>query len=132
MSELPDISGIHHVTLSVSDLEASIDWYSSLLGFEVVKRVTVDGLDKAMLTRGPLRVTLINHGEYAVRGPFSERRCGLDHLSFAVRDRATLDAWVARLDDAGVLRGDVKRGGTGDVVSFRDPDNIALEFYTLI
>jgi hypothetical protein len=27
-------------------------------------------------------------------GPFSERRCGLDHLSFAVPDRATLDAWV--------------------------------------
>ncbi len=131
MSEPPEITGIHHVTLSVNDLEASVDWYSRLLGFEVVKRVTVDGLDKAMLARGPLRVTFVNHGAYAVRGPFSERRCGLDHLSFAVPDRAVLDAWVERLDAAGVHRGDVKRGGTGDLVAFRDPDNIALEFYTL-
>lgn len=131
MNELPEISGIHHVTLSVNDLEASVDWYSRLLGFEVVKRVTVDGLDKAMLVRGPLRVTFVNHGEYAVRGPFSERRCGLDHLSFAVPDRVALDAWAARLDDAGVNRSDVKRGGTGDLIAFRDPDNIALEFYTL-
>ena len=48
----------------------------------------------------------------------------------AVADRATLDAWIAHLDGLGVAHGDVTRGATGDLIAFRDPDNIALEFYT--
>lgn len=131
MTNVPEISGIHHVTLSVSDLERSIAWYSDVLGAAVARRWAADGIDKALVKVGPVTITLVNHGDYAVRGQFSERRCGLDHLSFAVADRVTLDAWLARLDELGVTRGEISRGGTGDVLSFRDPDNIALEFYTL-
>jgi glyoxylase I family protein len=130
MTSPPEITGFHHVTLSVSSLDASIAWYRDLLGFTVLKRVLVNGLDKAMLTRDGMLVTFVGHGQAAIAGPFNERRCGLDHLSFAVADRQTLDAWVARLDAAGVARGQVTTGITGDLVAFRDPDNIALEFYT--
>jgi glyoxylase I family protein len=66
-----------------------------------------------------------------VPGPFNERRTGLDHLSFAVPDRAALEAWVARLDEHNVVHSDIVSGSTGDLVPFRDPDNIALELYTL-
>ena len=72
----------------------------------------------------------MGHGETAVPGPFDERRSGLDHLSFAVADRAALEAWVVRLDAHGVVHSDIVSGATGDLVPFRDPDNIALEFYT--
>lgn len=130
MTGFPAISGIHHVTLSVADLDTSIDWYRDVLGFVEVKRLAVDGLRKAMMVRDGLVLTFIDHGEKAEPGPFSERRCGLDHLSFAVLDRATLDEWVERLDAAGVNRGAVTAASTGDMVAFRDPDNIALEFYT--
>lgn len=129
MRKIPMISGLHHVTLSVSDLDASIAWYRDLLGFTEVKRLTVGGLAKAILARGELLVTFVCHGALAEPGPFSERRYGLDHLSFAVPDKATLDAWVQRLDAAGVNRGDVTRASAGEMVAFRDPDNIALEFY---
>ncbi len=130
MAETPSIDGIHHITLSVSDLDRSVRWYSEVLGFAERRRVQVNGMAKAMLIRDDLLITLTEHGEFAEPGPFNERHAGLDHLGVAVADRATLDAWIAHLDGLGVAHGDVTRGATGDLIAFRDPDNIALEFYT--
>lgn len=130
MSETPPVSGIHHVTLSVSDLDRSVAWYGEVLGFTEIRRLEAGGLRKAMLTRDGLLVTFVNHGDLAEPGAFNERRCGLDHLSLAVPDRPTLEEWVARLDAFNVPRGELTSGTVGDLVAFRDPDNIALEFYT--
>ena len=60
---------------------------------------------------------------------FDEDRVGLDHLSFAVADRAALDAAAARLDELGVVHGGVKDLGRAALLEFRDPDGIALELY---
>ena len=125
------IKGIHHVTLSVSDLDRSLEWYERVLGFELVRRLTHNGLEKGMVRRDGVLVTFVCHGDLAVPGPFDERQAGLDHLSFAVADRAALEAWVSRLDEHHVVHSDIVSGSTGDLVPFRDPDNIALEFYTL-
>lgn len=127
----PDIAGVHHVTLSVSDAAASADWYREILGFTILRHFTAEGLTKAMITRAGVTIVLVAHGELAVPGPFDERRTGLDHLSFAVADAAQLEKWAARLDAAGITRSAVKQGSTGSLLAFRDPDNIALEFYTL-
>jgi len=62
-------------------------------------------------------------------GEFDERRVGLDHLAFACADRAELERWQARLDELGVAHGGVVDAGYGSGLSFRDPDNIALEFF---
>jgi glyoxylase I family protein len=125
------IKGIHHVTLSVSDLDKTVEWYVRVLGFEEYRRLTHNGLDKAMVRRDGVLVTFVCHGDLAVPGPFNERQAGLDHLSFAVADRETLEAWVARLDEHGVVHSGIVAGNVGSLVPFRDPDNIALEFYTL-
>ena len=60
---------------------------------------------------------------------FDELRVGLDHLSFACTDRAELERWEARLDDLHVAYGGIVEAGYGSGLSFRDPDNIALEFF---
>ena len=129
MDPAPELAGIHHVTLSVSDLDATLAWYRDVLGFDPVMSAEVDGLRKALLTRDGIRVSFVEHGDLSEPGPFSERRVGLDHLSFAVAGRSELDRWAEILDGHGVRRSPIVAGTMGDVLSFRDPDNIALEFY---
>jgi catechol-2,3-dioxygenase len=62
-------------------------------------------------------------------GAFDEHRPGLDHVGFACRDRAELQAWADRLDELGIAHGGIVDAHYGSGVSFRDPDNIALEFF---
>ncbi|MEO6943783.1 MAG: VOC family protein [Lacisediminihabitans sp.] len=127
----PEISGIHHVTLTVTDAPTAAAWYRDVLGFEILREFQVNELTRVMLTRAGVKLVLNSHGDKAVPGMFSERRNGLDHLSLAVADRAVLEEWEAHLEAAGVIHSPVKDGSTGSLLAFRDPDNIALEFYTL-
>jgi glyoxylase I family protein len=60
---------------------------------------------------------------------FSELRPGLDHLAFACANRGELEAWEARLGQVGVTNGGIIDAPYGSGLSFRDPDNIALEFF---
>lgn len=128
---VPAISGIHHVTLTVTDAPTAAAWYGDVLGFEILREFQVNELTRVMLTRDGVTLVLDSHGDKAEPGPFSERRNGLDHLSLAVADRAVLEEWEAHLDAAGVVHSPLKEGSTGSLIAFRDPDNIALEFYTL-
>jgi glyoxylase I family protein len=61
--------------------------------------------------------------------PFNERRIGLDHLAFACSSRHDLEEWEARLDELGIDNGGIVDASYGSGLSFRDPDNIALEFF---
>src|SRR3954452_17775254 len=120
---------VTHVAITVSDLAASEAWYTKILGVEPV-------LDE---DTGPFRHivyalagTLLGlHGFPALpsREPFDERRPGLDHIAFGCANRAELEEWAARLDELGVTHGGVVDAGYGSGLSFRDPDNIALELF---
>ena len=46
-----------------------------------------------------------------------------------VADRGELEQWANRLDELGIAHGGIKDAHYGSGVSFRDPDNIALEFF---
>ena len=61
---------------------------------------------------------------------FDENRIGLDHMSFAVPSRATLDDAVRVLDQHGIAHSEVRDLGEAfgiAILIFRDPDNIQLE-----
>ncbi|MCP4165008.1 MAG: hypothetical protein GY759_03820 [Chloroflexi bacterium] len=122
-------SGIHHLGITVSDLERSIAFYADLLGFEQV----ADLGRRVVMHNGSLllAIGLSPDEEYDASGDrFDENRVGLDHLSFAVANLAELEAAANTLDDRGITRGEI-RDLTGVfgiyVVAFRDPDNIQLE-----
>jgi catechol-2,3-dioxygenase len=60
---------------------------------------------------------------------FDERGPGLDHISFGCTSRSDLVEWAARLDELGVVHGDIIDAGYGSALGFRDPDHIALELF---
>ena len=75
------------------------------------------------------RLTQHRHGS---QDAFDETRAGLDHLAFAVADRAELKAWAARLADAAVVHSPATAANSvpgAAVLVFRDPDNIQLELF---
>ena len=124
------ISTIHHITLTVSDLSRSADFYIRHFGFQPL----VDLGTRKLLTNGHyiLAVTLPSDSSAPVpaHDRFSENRIGLDHVSFNVSSLADLEAAAAYLDEQGVTRGEIKDLGNGFgiyVMVVRDPDNIQLE-----
>ncbi|MCA1840695.1 MAG: VOC family protein, partial [Actinobacteria bacterium] len=40
-----------------------------------------------------------------------------------------LKSWASRLDELGIAHSEIEEHSYGTDVSFRDPDNIALEFF---
>lgn len=122
--------GITHVAITVSDLSVSVPWYQRLFGSDPVLDEDTEQFHHTvfMLDGGHL-FGLHGHPGKAVTKPFSEFLAGLDHVSFACADRKELETWKARLDDLGIENGGVVDAPYGSGLSFRDPDNIALEFF---
>jgi glyoxylase I family protein len=61
---------------------------------------------------------------------FDELRPGLDHLAFSCASRDELADWAARLDFLDIEHGDICDEADRSGLAFRDPDNIALEFFS--
>ncbi|MBV8387416.1 MAG: VOC family protein [Acidimicrobiia bacterium] len=120
-----------HVALTVRDLSVSVPWYEALLDAEpVIDEDTDPDMHHTvyLLGNGTL-LGLHQHGTAAPKGQFSEYRVGLDHVAFGCADRGELEKWARRLDELSIDHGDIKDAPYGSGLSFRDPDNIALEFF---
>lgn len=129
------LASVHHLALTVTDVDRSVPWYVRVLGFEEVTRREDPelGLRKVVL-RPPcdgFAVMLVEHA-HAARPPFDERHTGLDHVAFKVASRAELAAWERRLADYGVTYTPAAPSLTSpgcELVVFRDPDGIQLEVW---
>jgi catechol 2,3-dioxygenase-like lactoylglutathione lyase family enzyme len=123
------VDGVHHLTLRVTDLERSRAFYSGVLGFEADQDFPGE---KLRFRLGPYtRLVLVPALPGTPAGDrFSEYRIGLDHISLGVRTRADLERLVTTLQAAGVPTEGIHHDRTGPaLVCFRDPDNIAWEFF---
>jgi glyoxylase I family protein len=131
---MPDVSGIHHVSVTVTDIERSVPWYSEVLGLtKLMEESHPDGTGYAVVLGKPdwsMCVGLHTHPTNECE-QFSESRTGLDHIGFMVPARAELDAWESRLTELGVEHSPVNDQGGYAVLVFRDPDNIQLEFMSM-
>jgi len=128
MAEFPPLT---HVALTVRDLSVSVPWYQALFDADpVIDEDTDPDMHHTvyLLGNGTL-IGLHQHGKRAPKERFSEFRVGLDHVAFGCADRSALEKWAGRLDELGVDHGDIKDAAYGSGLSFRDPDNIALEFF---
>ena len=129
---------IHHLRLTVTDVDRSRRFYTSLLGFQVAVESPPDDDPSAgevykilfggvVMIRGNLLMGLRPLAPAEDR--FDPDRVGLDHLSFGVDSRADLERAVQLLDEAGVTHGDITSVPSFeiDVLSFEDPDGVQLE-----
>ena len=132
------MTGFHHFSPTVSDVEASAAWYERVFRMNRVRapfpHYGAEEGGYAVLLMDPRSGIAIGlHHHQANPGqPFQESRTGLDHISFGVAGRADLDAWAHWLDELGVEHSgviDTDNPLPYSVLVFRDPDNIQLELF---
>jgi glyoxylase I family protein len=126
MTQFPTIT---HVALTVSDLTRSVPWYERLFGSKPVLDEDTGTFRHVVWQIGGTLVGLHQFPDRVDDLPFNERRLGLDHLAFDCANRSEIEQWGDRLDEIGVPHGGVVDAPYGSGLSFRDPDNIALEFF---
>ena len=120
---------VHHLTLTVTDVQRSVEFYTSFLGFQLVMELG----PRRLLSNGSVILALTPplDAAQAIQGDrFNESRVGLDHVSLNVARRADLETAVRLFADQGVAHGEIKDLGADlglYVLAFRDPDNIQLE-----
>ena len=142
MSEnaVPAITGIHHISLTVSDLDASLEWYQRLLGAERIPmkfpHYEREDTGYGVLLVEPRSGLMIGlHTNTGNDGQqFDEARTGLDHVGLNAGTRADLETWTAWLDELGVEHSGIRTGDEPmafSTVVFRDPDNIQLELFAM-
>ena len=121
---------VHHIALIASDYEKSKQFYTQILGFEVIRetyRPEKQSYKLDLAVNATLQLELFSFPEPAPRPSYPEA-CGLRHLAFAVEDVALA---VAHLKTYGVecepIRFDELTGKT--FTFFNDPDDLPLELY---
>ena len=126
--------GIHHVAVTVSDIDKSREWYGKLFGADPVMDEQEDkgNFHHVVWLVGDGQVFGIHqHKNPSSSDPCDETRPGLDHVSFACGDRDELKKWQSKLDELGYKHGGIVEASYGAGLSFRDPDNNPLEFFVL-
>ena len=125
---MPEFPTISHVALTVTDLARSVPWYERLFDAKPVLDEDTGPFRHVVWAIGSTLVGLHQFPDGGSPG-FDERRVGLDHLAFVCADRAELERWEARLGEVGINHAGIVDAHYGSGLSFRDPDNIALEFF---
>ena len=127
---MPEFPTIAHVAVTVSDLSTSVPWYERLFDAKpVLDQDTGPFRHVVWLLGGQTLFGLHQFADPVSGADFNARRVGLDHVAFACADRTALEGWQDWLGQLGVEHGGIVDAGYGSGLSFRDPDNIALEFF---
>lgn len=122
------VLGLSHVALSVCDRAAALDFWTRVMGFDVV--ADEEAYCFVFDRDAGLAVILTDHAGQ-VADAFDERRTGLDHLAYAVADVACLRTWEVRLDEMGVPHSEVTETDAGHHLNLRAPDDVPIELFAM-
>ncbi len=129
---MPEITGLSHLTLTVSDVKASTAWWNDLVGIQKLFEGVEDGIEYTVnMHPSGLIMGFRAHDKGDAGDRFDETRVGLDHFALNVATRSELEKWTARLDELGIAHSGIKDVDYGSVITFRDPDNLQAEFFAL-
>jgi glyoxylase I family protein len=127
-SHMTPFPAVTHLAVTVSDLDRSVAWYETLFGVAPFF-VGDEPAFKFAVWIEPM-FALHEHLQKPDEGEaFDEHRIGLDHIAFGCASRSDLEEWFARLEESEIEHGEIVDAFYGSGLSFRDPDNIQLEFF---
>lgn len=124
------LNKVHHIAIICSDYERSKEFYTSVLGFKVLKETFRE-------QRNSYKLDLSLNGDYLIelfsfddvpKRVSNPEALGLRHLAFEVDD---IEAQVVALKECGVFCEPVRVDEITDrkFTFFRDPDDLPLELY---
>lgn len=134
----PAIAGIHHISFTVRDIDASVRWYERVFHAQrlpmTFPHYGCEDTGYAVLLIEPNSGLAIGLHKNTGNGgdPFDEAQTGLDHIGFAVSSREELGAWAQWLDTLAITHSGVRTVDEPTpfaTLVFRDPDNIQLELF---
>lgn len=126
----PNVVGLHHAGVSVTDLAASEAWYGRVFGLRRLREVELPGVHKVVLSAdGRQPLLSLNLHDANAGEDFAESRTGLDHFAFRVDGPDELAWWQAHFEALGVEHSGIKDSPFGGLIVLRDPDNIQLEVF---
>jgi catechol-2,3-dioxygenase len=129
---MPEITGLSHLTLTVTDVPAATAWWDDLVGIQKLFEGLEDGIEYTVnMHSSGLIMGFRAHAKGAAGDRFDETRVGLDHFAFHVATRSELEKWAARLDELGIAHSGIKDVDYGSIITFRDPDNLQAEFFAM-
>lgn len=125
--------GVHHIGLTVSQLEVSAAFFTQTLGWQEVRRVPE--YPAIFVSDGVIMVTLWQAAVPASAQGFDHRHhIGLHHVAFRVTSREALDEVYARVREAGVaieFAPELLRDGPAMHMMCYEPSGIRVEFIWL-
>ena len=124
------ISGVHHIAIICSNYELSKNFYTQILGLEIIREVY-------RKERASYKLDLASDGNYVIElfsfpnppaRPSQPESRGLRHLAFSVTD---IEASIAALASNGVTSEPIRIDTLTNkrFTFFADPDGLPLELY---
>ena len=124
-----NLKNIHHVAIICSEYEKSKEFYTKILGLEIIREVYRKEREsyKLDLKLGDSQIELFSFPNAPERPSYPES-CGLRHLAFQVED---VEKTADELQSKGIMVEDIRIDEfTGKKFTFfSDPDGLPLELY---
>ena len=128
MQDAPQLAGVHHVKLPVTDLARSREWYRTRLGYRVQIQFLEQGRVMGYVLEHP------NGGPPLGLRLDPERAraaAGFDYFAIGVPDKETIEQLAARLTAMGEQHAGVRLATIGWILPhLHDPDGHEIRFYT--
>lgn len=124
------LNHIHHIAIIASDYRKSLDFYTNVLGFELLSehfRKESNSIKADLALNGTYVLELFCFPDPPKRVSQPEA-CGLRHLAFEVD---SLEACITQLNTLGIAHENIRTDPyTGQrFMFFKDPDHLPIELY---